>query len=188
MKRHFAPETVSASKNGTGSTRREFLLATLGLTVTGAVAALPGQAFAASVIHASDAVKQFVRISQAITEHKHLDVTLAARFYEVLAQRDTQFVPRVAQLDALITPQITAQDFLAKANSAGLHDFLYQIVTAWYTGTVGDDYHGTLVAYKQALMYQTVSDGLVVPTYCGNGPIWWTAPVPDEHDGHIEQL
>lgn len=188
MKRHFASETVSVTKNGTGSTRREFLLATFGLTVTGALAALPGRAFAAGVIHASDAVKQFVRVSQAITEHQHLDVTLAARFYDVLAERDAQFVPRLAQLASLITPHLTAQDFLAQASNIGLHDFLYQLVTAWYTGTVGDDYHGTLVAYKQALMYQTVSDGLVVPTYCGNGPLWWTAPVPDEHDGHIEQL
>lgn len=188
MKRHCSSETVSVSKNGTDSTRREFLLATIGLTLTGAIAALPGRALAASVIHASDTVKQFVRVSQAITEHQHLDVNLAARFYQALSERDPQFVGRLAQLIPLISPTISAQDFLAKASSAGLRDFLYHIVTAWYTGTVGDDYHGTLVAYKQALMYQTVSDGLIVPTYCGNGPIWWTAPVPDEHDGHIEQL
>ncbi|MFT4274161.1 MAG: sugar dehydrogenase complex small subunit [Pantoea sp.] len=188
MKRHFPTETVSVNKNGTGSSRREFLFATLGLTLTGVVASLPGRAFAASVVSGSDAVKQFVSLSQAITEHKHLDTVLAARFFAAFSQRDAQFAPRLTQLALLLQPGMSAQQLLAKADSAGLHDFLYQIVTAWYTGTVGDDYHGTLVAYKQALMYQTVSDGLVVPTYCGNGPIWWTAPVPEERNGLIDSL
>ncbi|MEG3131644.1 sugar dehydrogenase complex small subunit [Pantoea cypripedii] len=188
MKRQIPAETVSVTKNGTGSTRREFLFATLGLTLTGAVASLPGRAFAASVLSASDAVKQFISISQAITEHKHLDTVLAARFFQAFSQRDAQFGPRLTQLSRLLQPGMSAQQLLDQADKAGLHDFLYQIVTAWYTGTVGNDYHGTLVAYKQALMYQTVSDGLIVPTYCGNGPIWWTAPIPDEHSSLIDSL
>jgi fructose 5-dehydrogenase small subunit len=178
MKRQIPAETVSVTKNGTGSTRREFLFATLGLTLTGVVATLPGRAFAASVISGSDAVKQFISISQAITEHKHLDTVLAARFFQVFSQRDAQFGPRLTQLALLLQPGMTAQQLLDQADKAGLHDFLYQIVTAWYT----------LVAYKQALMYQTVSDGLIVPTYCGNGPIWWTAPIPDEHSSLIDSL
>lgn len=175
-------------KNGTGSNRREFLRAAVNLTVSAALFVGPGRAFAASLVSASDPVKNFITVSQAITEHKQIDSGLAARFYEAFARRDRQFTARVTRLAQLLTAGDSAQQLMDKATRAGLKDFLYQIVTAWYTGTVGSDSHGTLVAYKQALMYAPVSDGLVVPTYCGNGPIWWTAPVPDENDGLIASL
>jgi hypothetical protein len=35
-----------------------------------------------------------------------------------------------------------------------------------------------MVSYVDALMYRPVSDGLPAPTYCLNGPIWWTGPIP----------
>lgn len=28
-------------------------------------------------------------------------------------------------------------------------------------------------------MYRPVKDALIVPTYCGNGPLWWTAAPPE---------
>lgn len=177
-----------APKNGTGSSRREFLLGAVNLGVAGALFSLPSHAFSASLLSAADPVKNFITLSQAITEHTHINSDLAARFYEVFATSDRQFTARVNRLVQLLTPGDSAQTLMDKARKAGLNEFLYQIVTAWYTGTVGSDYHGTLVAYKQALMYQPVSDGLVVPTYCGNGPIWWTAPIPDENDGLIASL
>lgn len=188
MKHETATKSAALNKNGTGSTRREFICAVAGLTLTGAIAAIPGVSFGATIASASDPVKAFITVSQTITEHKQIDSALAARFLEVFTQRDPQFVARISQLERLAIAGIDAKQFMTKATQAGLNEFLYQIVTAWYTGTVGDDYHGTLVAYKQALMYQTVRDGLVVPTYCGKGPMWWTAPVPDENDGLIASL
>lgn len=188
MNLKIEPDVISSPKNGTGSTRREFLLATARLTLAGAFASLSGNAFAASVARASDPVTAFIALSRTITEHKQIDSVLAARFFDAFAARDKHFAARLSHLAQLQSPDDSAQQLLNKATQAGLHDFLYQIVVAWYTGTVGDDYHGTLVAYKQALMYQTVSDGLIVPTYCGNGPIWWTAPVPAENPSLIENL
>lgn len=188
MKHELEPIDAHLPKNGTGSSRREFIFAVAGLALTGVFAAMPGITFAANVANASDPVKAFIRVSQAITEHKQIDSVLAARFLEAFAQRDPLFDKRISQLNHLAVAGINAQQFLDKATQAGLHDFLYDIVTAWYTGTIGDDYHGTLIAYKQALMYQTVQDGLIVPTYCGNGSIWWTAPVPAENVDFLASL
>lgn len=188
MRSSSSPPEVILSKNGTGSTRREFLRNTLGILAIGALTPLPFKAVAAGVASGADPLNGFIALSQAITEHRQIDSRLAARFYSAFSQCDAQFVPRVNRLVQLLQPGDSAQQLLDKASQAGLKDFLYQIVTAWYTGTVGDDHHGTLVAYQQALMYRPVSDGLVVPTYCGNGPIWWTQPLPDEHSNLIASL
>lgn len=188
MRSTSSPPVVTASKNGTGSTRREFLRNTLGILAIGALIPLPFNANAAATASAADPLHGFIVLSQAITEHRQIDSRLAARFYTTFSQCDVQFAPRVNRLVQLLQPGDSAQQLLAKADQAGLKAFLYQIVTAWYTGTVGDDHHGTLVAYQQALMYRPVSDGLVVPTYCGNGPIWWTQPLPDEHSNLIASL
>jgi len=177
MENYLLPGGLSAGKSGAGATRREFLLAALAAAFA---AAAPRGALAAETAGLTAALEQFIHISQTITESDDLDPQLAGRFFVAFAQGDAQFAPRLAQLVPLATPGLSAQDFMAKAESAGLRDFLYQIITSWYTGTIGGDYRGILVAYQQALMYRTVRDGLTVPTYCGNGPIWWTAPVPDE--------
>lgn len=181
-------DSVNSCENGTGSTRREFIRTALGITVSGALIALPFGTFAAEAVSATDPLRGFIALSQAITEHRQIDSTLAARFYRAFARHDAQFTARIRELARVLAAGDSAQQLMEKATRIGLNDFLYQIVTAWYTGTVGNDYHGTLVAYRHALMYQPVSDGLVVPTYCGNGPIWWTAPVPDENDGLIASL
>jgi len=74
---------------------------------------------------------------------------------------------------------------LAAATDAApaLRELALAIVAAWYTGTVaGNPANGTksiVVAYAEALMYRTVADGQVVPTYCNYGPLWWLkAPPP----------
>lgn len=188
MKQRITTNSSAASKNGTGSTRREFLLAAAGLTLTGALTALPGRAFAASVTSGRDALRDFISVSHSITEHQHLDVELGARFFTAFTESDAHFAERVGQLARLSQPGDSAEQLMDRARAAGLGDFLYAIVTAWYTGTIGNDYQGKLIAYKQALMYQPVSDGLIVPTYCGNGPLWWTQPLPDDNNSLISSL
>ena len=78
-----------------------------------------------------------------------------------------------------------AKDLLAAATDTApaLRELALAIVAAWYTGTVaGNPANGTksiVVAYAEALMYRTVADGQVVPTYCNYGPLWWLkAPPP----------
>jgi hypothetical protein len=73
----------------------------------------------------------------------------------------------------------SAQVLLQAAERAHQKEAALAVVAAWFKGTVGHGQEAVLVTYQQALMYRPASDGLIVPTYCGNGPLWWTAPVPD---------
>ncbi|MBS0877688.1 MULTISPECIES: sugar dehydrogenase complex small subunit [unclassified Tatumella] len=185
MKQIFEQSHTDLPASGTGSSRRGFIKSALILTAGSLAASLPLQSFASSLVHGGDTTQDFISVSQAITEHKHINPQLATHFLSAFIKRDNQFSSKITRLAQLRQPGDSAIAFRQKAIDAGLGDFLQQILTAWYTGTIGDDYKGTLVAYKQALMYDTVSDGLVVPTYCGNGPLWWTAPVPDPLDPEL---
>ena len=165
--------------SGTDTNRRRFLKNTLIVTAGCFVTSLPLAGLAQTPSTSGDPLRAFIRVTQTITEHKQINAELAAHFYNAFVKRSAQFAQQLLPLAQQISEGMSAEAFASRAQQAGLQALLQQIVTAWYTGTVGDDYHGTLVSYQQAWMYQTVSDGLVVPTYCGNGPLWWTAPVPD---------
>jgi hypothetical protein len=44
-----------------------------------------------------------------------------------------------------------------------------QIVTAWYTGIVGEDERARCITFETSLMYVVVADRLNPPSYC-SGP------------------
>ena len=65
---------------------------------------------------------------------------------------------------------------LAGALAAGSADAAQQalalkIMEAWYLGTVDNQ----VVTYEQALMYDVVSDTLIIRSYCPNKPGFWAA-------------
>lgn len=95
-----------------------------------------------------------------------------------MAAQDGHFAAAAARLAGLLRPGLSPEALLNAAGAAGLRETLLAIVAAWYTGTVGHGTGAQLVAYKEALMYRPCADGLVVPTYCSDGPAWWTAPPP----------
>ena len=164
---------------GTDTNRRQFLKNSLIITAGCLVTSLPFSSLAQNTASSADPLRAFIRVTQTITEHKQVNAELAAHFFNAFVKKVPEFTQQITPLGQLIQADMSAVTFAEKAQAAGLRDLVQQIVTAWYTGTVGNDYHGILVSYQQAWMYRTVSDGLVVPTYCGNGPLWWTAPVPD---------
>ncbi|WP_241581494.1 sorbitol dehydrogenase family protein [Rosenbergiella nectarea] len=164
---------------GIDTNRRRFLKSSLIVTAGCFITSLPLSGLAQNTASSGDTLRAFIRITQAITEHKQVNAELAAHFFNAFVKKVPNFAQQITPLVQLIQEGMSATAFAEKAQAAGLQARLQQIVTAWYTGTVGNDYHGILVSYQQAWMYRTVSDGLVVPTYCGNGPLWWTAPVPD---------
>lgn len=167
---------------GTDTNRRRFLKNSLIVTAGCFVTSLPLSGLAQNTSSSGDVLRAFIRVTQTITEHKQINAELAAHFYNAFVKKMPEFAQQMHPLVQLINDGMSATAFAEQAHRAGLQTLLQQIVTAWYTGTVGDDYHGILVSYQQAWMYRTVSDGLVVPTYCGNGPLWWTAPVPDANN------
>jgi len=163
-------------------TRREILVA--GLAVVTLVAAgqqVPGAATAA--LPGKDAPvaahEAFLQTSRALTGHADLDAQTASRMYAAMAERAPDFAGQSQRLaDIARQNPSSPEDLLGAASAAGLRDTALAIVAAWYTGTVGSDSAGTVVAYRNALMYRPVSDAMSAPTYCPAGPAWWTCEPP----------
>ena len=126
----------------------------------------------------------FYTLSQTITGHRDLSAATAARIEQAMRTNVPGFAERLPQLGALLVTGQEAKVLLAAATAAdaALRELALAIVAAWYTGTVaGNAAQGTksiVVAYAEALMYRTVADGQVVPTYCNYGPLWWLKAPP----------
>lgn len=138
---------------------------------------LQTRAFAASAPVSLDGAG-FLSLSQTLTGRQTLSAVSAQRIYDLLSQDDPGFAKAAVALAALSRGKPSPEALLAAATPLGLRAAVLNIVSAWYTGTVGLGPTGRLVAYREALMYEPVRDGLTVPTYCSNGPLWWTADVP----------
>ena len=149
-------------------TRRSFLLGTA--AIIGVAGAVP--AFAETQGY------DFLALSRAMTGHGDLDAVTASRIHAAMTANDLGFSDRARQLAGLAATHADPTALLAAADGVGLRDTMLAIVSAWYTGTVGTGSKAVVVAYADALMYWPVKDGLIVPTYCSNGPLWWTRPAP----------
>jgi hypothetical protein len=161
-----------------GTTRRAFLLATAAIaSELGMLAGLAGaHAQQPTIAHLDDL--GFLRLSKSVTGHTDLDATTALRLMAALQREDPTFIHQAADLAHLIQDDQTPEALLAAADAAGLREPMLALVAAWYTGTVGHGQQAQMVSYADALMYRPVSDGLPVPTYCFNGPLWWPGPPP----------
>ncbi|MGJ7544678.1 sugar dehydrogenase complex small subunit [Variovorax sp. LT1R16] len=144
-----------------------------GVTQPAAAAAATGTAVDAA------AVARFFAFSKAITGHEDIDAVTAGRIRDAMVQGDGAFAAHAETLAGLLQPGMAPDALLAAASDAGLRDAALAVVSAWYTGTVTAGPTPTVVAYEQALMYRPVADGLSVPTYCNEGPLWWTAAPPE---------
>lgn len=158
------------------------LLAQAGFWSNPLSAAMPSSTAAPKAVPGS---MLFYTLSQAITGHQDLPTETAARIEQAMRTNVPGFAEHLPALGALVKTGQPAKDLLAAATAtdASLRELALAIVAAWYTGTVaGNAAQGTksiVVAYAEALMYRTVADGQVVPTYCNYGPLWWLkAPPP----------
>lgn len=183
----------NAEGGSVGLTRREAVLAAVAVAAqatlfgwsgvsSAAQAATPSVAAAVGgPVVDTEAMRGFFAFSKAITGHDDIDPLTAARIREALAKSDSSFAHGADVLAQLVQQPgapIAPEALLAAATDAGLRELALLIVAAWYTGTVGAGTTASVVAYEQALMYRPVADGMSVPTYCDNGPIWWTAEPP----------
>ena len=170
----------STRENGTGFSRRDMLKGVGSAVVAATLLGFPflTQAETATATGAPVIFTQFFMVSQAITEHQDLSPGMSARIFNAFYHGNPQFAIQVTKLFDLLQPNQRAKQFQEAARQNGLGDLLTSIITGWYTGTVKNGTDTILIAYKDALMYRPVSDGLIVPTYCGNGPLWFTAPPP----------
>jgi hypothetical protein len=160
------------------TTRRALLTATataaavggIGLIGAGGAWAQPGEARFDGAA--------FLTLSKAVTGHGDLEAITAGRMLEAFRRAKPAFLDQAAALGRLVQHDQSPEALLAAAEASGLGDAMRELVSAWYTGTVGHGDNAEVVAYAGALMYRPVSDGLPVPTYCFNGPLWWNVPPP----------
>lgn len=121
---------------------------------------------------------KFLHLSRLVTGYDDLNPVTAGRILDALiadSGDNTAALGKLAELASAAGNAKTVQD---QAKQAGLGDLLTAIVSAWYTGTVNGTQTATVVAYRDALMYRPTDDGLVVPTYCNKGPMWWQDTLP----------
>jgi hypothetical protein len=163
-----------------GSTRRSLLLGTAAIITSTNLFTLSRRAQAQGIAADSAPLDDqgFLKLSQAMTGHADLSAVTAARIFAAMRKADPDFAANAIALSRLARGDINPEALLAAAEGAGLRDTALAIVAAWYTGTVGKGPKAVVVSYVDALMYRPVGDGLTVPTYCSNGPLWWTAPPP----------
>ena len=189
LKQHASASPTYAPASTGSLTRREAVLAAAAVAAQAALFGWPGtggaQTAPASATAATtgtvdgEAIARFLAFSKAITGHDDIDPSTAARIREAMLQGDAAFAQQAASLAGLVQPGIAPDALLGAATSAGLREAALAVVTAWYTGTVVAGQKTTVVAYEQALMYRPVADALTVPTYCNEGPMWWTAAPPE---------
>ena len=187
--KHPGSEPSEASPSAPRISRRHALiglaalLAQAGFWSNPLSAAMPAAASAPAAGLAPGSML-FYTLSQTITGHRDLSAGTAARIEQAMRTNVAGFAEHLPQLGALLVTGQQANTLLAAATAAGsgLRELALAIVAAWYTGTVaGNAAQGTksvVVAYAEALMYRTVADGQVVPTYCNYGPLWWLKAPP----------
>jgi hypothetical protein len=170
-----------------GTTRRLFLLATAAVSTGIGTMAGPADVLAQRPATGALDDADFLRLSKAAVGHDQLDMTIASRLFAALGHADPTFNDNAVGLARLVHGGQTPEGLLDAAKAIGLHETMLTLVAAWYTGTVGHGLQAEMVSYADALMYRPVDDGLPVPTYCLDGPLWWpglpppagvSAPIP----------
>jgi len=119
-------------------------------------------------------------VSQALCGRGHLEPGLANRLYQALVADHADFATELDKLASFLhqpgqtVDQLQATLDQSKASYAALPR---RIVTAWYTGIVGEGEKAHCVAYEEALMNVTVADQLRPPSYAyGNYGSWASQP------------
>lgn len=138
----------------------------------------------------------FVPVS-AFLVSRPVNPILAQRYYNALIKQslikqavnknEPDFPSQLAALNRYISTHHFAHvdDFIASTQPDDpLYKTAIRLVSAWYTGVVGDDENMELIAYADAMMYLPTQGILVIPTY-GSGPdTWGSKPVyPSSNKG-----
>ncbi|MFM0152270.1 sugar dehydrogenase complex small subunit [Paraburkholderia sediminicola] len=141
-------------------TRRRWLQGALALTAAGLTGSLALKALADD--SAAAPIDAFMTLSQSLTARSALDRNVGARLLAALQQS----APNLAQQLPKLAGALAAGSADAAQQALAL-----KIMEAWYLGTVDNQ----VITYEQALMYDVVSDTLIIRSYCPNKPGFWAA-------------
>ncbi len=131
---------------------------------------------------AADAARSaFLRISTFLTGRPSLDLEQSRRLYEALVADVPQFEAEVQGLLTLVTDRNVDAAHLQQildGEGSALASLPRKIMTAWYTGIVGEGGAARCITFETSLMHQLVADRLNPPSYCyGPHGSWTDAPV-----------
>ena len=129
-----------------------------------------------------NADSEFLQLSKLLCGRPDLDAELASRLSAALSATHQGFPAQVTACASFARQHgIASVDKLAAALDAQdkqLASVLRTILSAWYTGVVGDGPQAKVIAYGEALMFSVVGDVLPPPSYCRAAPGYWTAKPP----------
>ena len=143
------------------------------LLATSAVSVIP-PAFAAPTADAAQ--NAFLSASQILTGQSSLDPEQASLLYNALIADDAQFASGVQALAKILgQPNIDLLQLqhVLDSENAPIAALPRKIVTAWYTGIVGEGEKARGITYETALMNVIVADKLQPPSYCFGAPGSW---------------
>jgi Membrane bound FAD containing D-sorbitol dehydrogenase len=123
----------------------------------------------------------FHKISAFLTGRPSLDPEQSKRLYEALAADSPQFEAEVQGLLTLVNDRKIDAALLQQVldgEGSALASLPRKIMTAWYTGIVGEGRAARCITFETSLMHQLVADRLSPPSYCyGPHGSWAEAPV-----------
>jgi hypothetical protein len=175
-------QTVSISNNLMPSRQRRTLLAAvLASYVASFVPWAAAQSQPAGSSSTEAAPDSFLQVSKLLTGQASLDVALAARLYRALLADDSSFGEQHQGLLAYIgdhkADPMQLQKMLDDEKSA-LAPVPRRIVTAWYTGIVGEGERARCIAFETNLLNVLTADKLKPPSYSyGVYGSWVAQPV-----------
>ena len=150
----------AASGEASSMTRRRWLQGALALTAASLTGSLALKALADDTSAAP--IDAFMSLSQSLTARPALNRDVGARLLAALQKSSPDFARQLPKLAGALS------NGSADASQQAL---ALKILEAWYLGTVDT----TVVTYEQALMYDVVSDTLIIRSYCPNKPGFWAA-------------
>lgn len=143
--------------------RREILI---GLAATCLASFIPP---ATAQVLVGQAPEPFLAVSQILTGRSSRDLGQAARLFAALAADAPSFEADIRALLAFIDEwkvDIGRLQQALDAEDSRLAALPRKIMTAWYTGIVGEGGAARCITFETSLMHVAVTDRLNPPSYC----------------------
>ena len=151
-----------------GISRRR-LLGYIGVgLVSSLMSPLSLDAFAASTQTSPQNLERFMLVSRALTGKRQLNGQIGQRIYQVLLSKIGGFDQKLALLQPLPDGDPAQWPPLQQ-------QIARKILQGWYIGVIGEGADAAVISFENALMFDAVSDVLVIRSYCPNKPGYWAA-------------
>jgi len=155
---HDASVATDATPN---AARRHVLQGMLATATAALLGSVSMRALAQTPVTSPDAaLDTFMALSNALTARNTLDRTVGARLLTAVAHGQPAFDTALPSLAAGLS---------AGHLDASQQQLAWRIMEGWYVGTIDN----VVITYEQALMFDVVSDTLVIRSYAPGKPGFW---------------